>query len=323
MTLPKTVVVTGANSGIGFCTALHFARTGAAVVMACRNMEKADRARQAICDQVRGANVKTLPLDISELGSIRAFGRLFAEQVGELDILINNAGIVALPLSRTTEGHEMQFATNYLGAFALTGTMLPYFRKDGRARIVNVGSLAHRFGRLNIEDLNWQMCAYDEWKAYANSKVAVVSHALELNRRLRQSGSNVVALAAHPGLANTQITQQREALKNPSALRKWYVKHMTKLIPKASMAARSVIRAASAEDVQGGEYFGPSGFLELGGKPGRARVNPVAANPELGSRLWTISETLSGIRYLSAEPAKLSNAERIPTSPPRREDRRL
>jgi NAD(P)-dependent dehydrogenase (short-subunit alcohol dehydrogenase family) len=300
MSSRKTVVVTGANSGIGFHTALHFARSGANVVMACRNLEKAQRAQQAILEEVPGTNIKALPLDISELTSIREFARLFAEQIGELDILVNNAGIVALPLSRTTDGHELQFATNYLGAFALTGTMMPYFRKERGARIVNVGSLAHRFGRLNIDDLNWQMSAYDEWKAYANSKLAVISHALELNRRLRHNKSNVVALAAHPGLANTQITQQREALKTRSALRKWYVKHMTKLIPAASTAARSVIRAASADDVRGGEYYGPSGFLELGGRPGRARINPIAANPELGSRLWTMSEALTGIRYLSA-----------------------
>jgi NAD(P)-dependent dehydrogenase (short-subunit alcohol dehydrogenase family) len=298
MTATRTVVVTGANSGIGFHTALHFARAGANVVMACRNLEKAERAQQAIRDEVPGASTKALPLDISELASIREFSRIFAEQIGELDILVNNAGIVALPLSRTADGHELQLATNYLGAFALTGTMLPYFRKDRAARIVNVGSLAHRFGRLDLEDLNWQMSAYDEWKAYANSKVAVVSHALELNRRLRKSRSNVVALAAHPGLANTQITQQREALKTRSALRKWYVKHMTKLIPAASTAAGSVIRAASADDVRGGEYYGPSGFLELSGRPGKARINPIAANPELGSRLWAMSETLTGIRYL-------------------------
>ena len=124
--------------------------------MACRNMEKADRARQPIRDESAGANTKTLPLDISELASIREFARLFAEQVGELDILVNNAGIVALPLTRTSAGHELQFATNYLGGFALTGTMMPYFRKDRVARIVNVGSLAHRFGELNIDDLNWQ-----------------------------------------------------------------------------------------------------------------------------------------------------------------------
>jgi len=300
MTQKKTVVVTGANAGIGFQTALHFARAGAHVVMACRNMAKAELAQHSIRNELPEASITALPLDVSELSSIREFARLFADQVGELDVLINNAGIVALPLTRTSAGHELQFATNYLGAFALTGLLLPFFRKDRDARIVNVGSLAHRFGKLNVDDLNWQESVYDQWKAYANSKVAALSHAFELNRRLRQNGSNIIALAAHPGFANTEMSQKSETLRPKTALRIWYVKQMTKIIPSAALAARSVIRAASADGVQGGEYYGPSGLFEIGGRPGKARVNPIAAQPELAGRLWTAAEALAGVRYLSA-----------------------
>jgi NAD(P)-dependent dehydrogenase (short-subunit alcohol dehydrogenase family) len=300
MTSRRTVVVTGANSGIGYQTALYFARAGAHVVMACRNMAKADQAARAIREEVPDASTTTLPLDVSELRSVHEFARLFGEQVGELDVLINNAGVAALPLARNSVGHELQFATNHLGGFALTGALLPYFAKDRKGRIVNLGSLAHRFGKLDLDDLNWQTARYDHWKAYANSKVAALSHALELNRRLRKAGSNVSALAAHPGFANTEMNQKSELLRPKTAFKRWYTKHMAKVIPSAALAARSVIRAATADDVRGGEYIGPSGLFELGGSPGKARVNPLAADIQLAARLWAASETLADVRYLSA-----------------------
>ncbi len=294
-----TVVVTGANSGIGYETARSFARGGARVVMACRSLDKAERARSQICKETPGATTVILPLDVSEMTSVREFSRLFSERVGELDILINNAGMVASPLVRTRDGHELLFATNYLGGFALTGAILPFFREQRTARIVNVGSLAHRFGKLNIDDLNWHTTQYDEWKAYANSKVATLSHAFELNRRLRERGHEILALAAHPGIAQTEVNRRREATIRQTALRRWYVGQMMKVVPTAELAARSVIRAAVAQDVQGGEYYGPSGLFELGGAPGPARVNPIARDRALAASLWQASERLSGVSYLS------------------------
>lgn len=295
----QTVITTGANSGIGFQTARHFARIGARVVMACRSLDKAREAEARILAEVPHAETLLLPLDVSDLDSIREFGRRFGELVGELDILINNAGIVALPLTRTRAGHEMLLATNYLGAFTLTGILLPYFARSRTARIVNVGSLAHRFGRLDVDDLNWERGQYDPWKAYANSKVALLNHTLELNRRLRAASSHVIALAAHPGLANTNIKQQAEALKPPGRLRRWYAGHMTKIIPSAEKAARSVILAASAPHVTGGEYYGPGGLFELGGEPRPAKLNPLVLDAVLSQQLWTKSESMTGARYLS------------------------
>lgn len=294
----QTVVITGANSGIGFQVALYFAGSGAKIVLACRNVDKAREAQRRILEEAPNAELLSLPLDVSELASVKQFGRLFVEQVGELDILVNNAGVVAMPLTRTSAGHEMLLATNYLGAFALTGLLLPYFRKAG-ARIVNVGSIAHRLGALNLPDLNWETTVYDPWKAYANSKVALLSHTFELNRRLRASVNHVIALAAHPGFANTNIKQQYEALNPPGPIRRWYARHMTKIVPTAANAARSVILAATAEHVTGGEYYGPGGLFELGGAPKPARLHPVTRDVTLGRALWALSERMTGCRYLS------------------------
>jgi NAD(P)-dependent dehydrogenase (short-subunit alcohol dehydrogenase family) len=297
-TITRNVAITGANSGIGFETALHFARSGAHVVMACRNMDKAQAAQSQILAEVPGARTAIMRLDVSDLQSVHEFKRQFAEQLGELDLLINNAGIVAIPLTRNEAGHELQLATNYLGAFALTGLLLPCFRKGAAARIVNVGSLAHRMGKLNLDDLNWENTEYDQWKAYANSKVATLSFTLELNRRLHESGYNIIALAAHPGFANTNIHHNSPALTRTNPVSKWWHKKMEVLIPTAANAARPIILAADGKDVCGADYYGPGGFLEIGGKPAKARVNPIAKDTVLGKRLWTVSESMTGVSYL-------------------------
>ena len=295
----QRVVITGANSGIGFQAALHFAREGAQVVMACRNMDKAQQARQQILAAVPDASATIIRLDVSDLASVHEFSLQLADQCGRVDVLINNAGIVAMPLSRNSAGHESQLATNYLGTFALTGALLPLFPADAPCRIVNVGSLAHRLGKLNLDDLNWETTPYHEWKAYANSKVAMLSFTLELNRRLQASGSRTIALGAHPGFANTNIHQNSPALHYTNPVRKWISQKMLRFVPTAADAARPIILAASAADVAGGDYYGPGGFLEIGGKPAKARINPQARDSDKGRQLWALSETMTGIRYLT------------------------
>lgn len=295
----KVAVITGANAGLGFQTSISLARMGMRVVMACRNMEKAERARNELLAEVPGADASILQLDVSELESIQAFGRQFAAQVGRLDLLVNNAGIVAIPLARNSKGYELQLATNYLGAFALTGTLLPFFRNVAGDRIVNVGSLAHRFGKLKLDDLNWEKDEYREMGAYARSKVAMLSFTMELDRRLRQSGSHIIALGAHPGFAATNITANDTALTPKGALGKWFNEKMILLVPTAAKAARPIVYAATADGVSGGDYYGPRGLFEIAGKPGRARVNPVARDTETGKRLWGVSEEMTGVRYLS------------------------
>lgn len=297
--MQQTVVITGANSGIGFQAALKLASDGAKVVMACRNLEKGQAARHQILEQVPGAEVLLLRLDVSSLDCVRAFGEQLSRQAGPIDTLINNAGIAAIPLARNGAGHEMQLATNYLGAFALTGTLLPLFSTQRPARVVNVGSLAHRFGKPAVEDLNWEVAPYDHWKAYARSKLAVLSFTLELDRRLRKRDSNIASLAAHPGFAVTEIHTKSEVLAPKSAFSKWFKDKMSAIIPPASAAARPIILAASAEHATGGEYYGPGGFLEIGGKPAPARINPVANDVAMRRELWAVSESMTGVRYLS------------------------
>lgn len=296
----RTVVITGANAGLGFQTASKLAHAGARIVMACRSMEKARKARSELLAEVQGAQVTILPLDVSEPASIREFGRQLEDQIGRLDILINNAGVVALPLTRNSVGNELQLVTNYLGAFELTGTLLPLFRDDAPVRIVNVGSLAHRFARLDLDDLNWEKTPYNEWKAYARSKLAMVCFTMELNRRLQQRGSNIIALGAHPGFAATDIGRHNSLVTPRNPVGRWFNQKMEKLlIPTAAQAATPIIHAAWSEGPRGGDYYGPSGFLEIRGKPGKGRVNPIANDVELGSRLWASSESMTGIRYLS------------------------
>ncbi|BFM07799.1 SDR family NAD(P)-dependent oxidoreductase [Halioxenophilus aromaticivorans] len=299
--MKKTIVITGANSGIGLAATRHFASGGVRVVMACRSASKAEAARSEVLAQTPKADVIVMALDVSNLDSIRAFSQLFGSQVGQWDVLINNAGIVALPLTRNGHGHEMQMATNYLGAFALSGLLLPHANMDEEspARIVNVNSLAHRFGELSVENLNWRAEEYNEWKAYANGKLALMNHTLELNRRLQSLGRNVIALSAHPGFANTNIHKGNVSFEQTGALRKWLRKQGEKIVPDAQDAVRPIIMAAESNPVLGGDYYGPGGFLEIGGKPDKARINKKAHEEAVTGKLWAESERLAGVSYLS------------------------
>jgi NAD(P)-dependent dehydrogenase (short-subunit alcohol dehydrogenase family) len=294
----KTAVVTGANVGLGFATSEALLRKGYHVVMACRNAAKADVARNQLLEAVPGADVSVLPLDVSILSSVDAFAELFAQQFGELDLLINNAGIVAMPFSRNDAGHEMQMATNYFGSFALVGRMLPSFAAARPCRIVNVGSLAHRFGVLPLDDMNWDRGDYRPMKGYARSKVALLTFTQELNRRL--AGSNLIALAAHPGFAATNITAGNPGMQPKNALQRWIRSKVEPLIPTPADAARPILHAALAEGVRGGEYYGPRGLLEIAGKPAKARLNPKTKNLAHAQRLWAVSEEMTGVSYLNA-----------------------
>lgn len=297
----RIAVVTGANAGLGYQTTRALAQKGYRVVMACRNETKAAKAREELLAEAPAAAIEVLRLDQSEPDSIRGFVDGFARRHGQLDLLVNNAGIVGLPLSRNSVGHELQMATNYLGVFALTGLLLPLFRGDAPGRIVNVGSLAHRQGKMDLDDLNWETGEYKPMGAYGRSKLAVMAWTLELDARLRAAGSPVMALSAHPGFAATEIgTNNPNPMINPqNPVGKWFQNQVRRFIPTAEEAARPTLHAACSETVHGGEYYGPGGFMEIGGAPAPAKINPKAKDAAMRERLWSLSEELTGVRYLS------------------------
>jgi NAD(P)-dependent dehydrogenase (short-subunit alcohol dehydrogenase family) len=308
----RIAVVTGANAGLGYQIALKLAREGMGVVMACRSLERAESARARLVAEVPDATAVMIRLDVSEPDSIGEFTRQFTDRVGQLDLLINNAGITGAPLARNSAGHELHLATNYLGVFALTGKLLPLFAGDRPGRIVNVGSLAHRFVKLDFDDIDWERSRYGEWRAYGRSKLALLTFTMELNRRLRQAGSNVIALAAHPGFAATEIGKSNP-LTNPSnALGKWFNSKVEQRIPSAEEAARPILFAACDEGAEGGDYYGPGGWLEIAGAPARARLNPAARDVDAGRRLWALTESITGASYLSdSRDAPRSGGERV------------
>lgn len=295
----KVVLVTGANAGLGYQLSLALVREGAHVVMACRSPERADDARTRLTCEVPGATVTTLPLDLADVSSVRALAPLLRARVGQLDVLIHNAGIFGVPLSKNNTGHELHFATNYLGPFALTGVLLPLLRDTRGARIISVGSLAHRFGRLRLEDPYERESDYSPWSAYGRSKVALLSFTMELNRRLRARGSEIIALGAHPGMAPTDIAKNHSVANPATPVGKWFTRRMEAWIPSVTDAIRPILHAACAEDVQGGQYYGPRGLFEIAGVPGKARLNRQALDPDLAARLWSVSERLTGVSYLS------------------------
>lgn len=298
MAHPPTAIVTGANAGIGFELTRALARDGWRVVMACRSAERADNALRLLLDERPDANLAVLPLDVSEPDSVAAFARQFGDDIGSLDLLVNNAGIVGVPETRNGAGWELHLATNYLGPFALTGLLLPHFAAGSAGRIVNVGSLAHRFAKLDLDNFNWERGGYGPMRAYARSKLALLTFTVELERRLRRRGAPVMALAAHPGFAATEIGKDNPMTNPSNPVGKWFNGKMESRIPTAAEAARPVLHAACAAGVRGGDYFGPGGWLEIGGAPARARLNRRVYDADMAQRLWQLSGTMTGVNYL-------------------------
>ncbi|MGJ8669447.1 MAG: oxidoreductase [Oceanococcus sp.] len=288
----KTVIVTGANIGLGFYTAQHLAQAGAHVIMACRNLEKAKAAADKI-----GRGVEIRQLDVADLDSVRQFAAGIQSDVPQLDLLINNAGVMACPYGTSAQGFELQWATNHLGHFALTGLLLPQLEAAKAARVVALASLAHHSGRFRWDDLNRHK-SYRAWMVYCQSKLANLVFARELDRRLKGKGSSAVALAAHPGVSNTNLSLAGPGLaQNPIGA--GLVKVAGFFLQSAQAGAWPTLQAATDDSVQGGEYFGPQGLREFSGPSGPAKVNRRACDPQDAQRLWDASEDMSGVRYLS------------------------
>ncbi len=291
----RVAVVTGSSSGLGYETALALAGAGARVMLAVRHRGKGARAVADITRIHPGADVMVRELDTARLASVRACAEA-ARGVGEpIDLLILNAGIAAVPSREESEdGFERQFATNYLGHFALTGLLLPAFRPSPHTRIVAVASLAHRSGTIRFDDPHWR-AGYGPQKAYRQTKLAMLMFALELERRLRRAGRPARALAAHPGLALTDVFRRGD---RAGPVQQAAGRILFSLVGQsAARGTLPILYAATAAEAHGGGYYGPGGLWEARGAPKPARIFPHAQAEADAGRLWAMSEAMTGVRF--------------------------
>ena len=287
----KITIVTGANIGLGYYTALGLAKKGAKVIMACRNLTKAEEAKKSMLQEQAGLDLEIMELDLNSLESVRSFAKSFSDKYERLDILVENAGIMMPPLGRTKEGFESQMGVNYFAHFLLAKLLFPLLQKSDAGRLVTLSSLAHKSGRLDFENLNAEK-SYSKWGAYGMSKLACLMFAIELQRRLDGSGSKVIAVSAHPGGSNTNLAQHF-----PTFLKLLMAPLMMPFTHKPRAAAMPTLLAAIGPDVKGGQYYGPTGFNEMKGSPGLAKIEPHALDAESSARLWLESEKLIGEKF--------------------------
>lgn len=295
----RLAIVTGANSGIGYQTARYLSRVGAAVILACRNREKGEAARAKIVSANPAAQVEVRVLDVADLDSVRRFAEEFLNENKPLDLLINNAGVMAIPQRRTTpQGFEMQFGTNHLGHFALTGLLLPALLRQPNSRVVTVASIAHKGGKLNFDDLNAER-SYAPRGAYQQSKLANVVFGLEFDRRLRARSAETTSVIAHPGVAVTNIVSNGMG----NGLKGRIVNVLLPFVAQSDdRGSWPLLYAATSPEAHGGGYYGPNGIAEVKGTPVEVKPKPHALDPAAGQRLWEISERLTGVRYEALNP---------------------
>ncbi len=293
----RTVLVTGANSGLGLRTAEALAHKGAHVLMGCRDATRGEAARSDVTTSATGPAPELVPLDLADLGSVRDAAKSVADAVERLDVLVNNAGVMAMPLRRTADGFELQFATNHLGHYALTGLLLPVLLRAEGPRVVTVSSNVHRVGRNDWSDPNWEHRRYFKWPAYGQSKLANLLFTRELARRAHDTGSSLVAVAAHPGNSATHLLAARTDASG-NRLVGQAMNWGNRLIAQPDSAgALPQLYAATMPDVSPGEYFGPDRLFQLRGHPTRVGSSAAARDDEAARRLWQLSEELTGVVY--------------------------
>ena len=287
----RTAVVTGANSGIGFEAAAVLAQRGAVTVLACRDTGKAERAAARLSATAPQAKVSVVRLDLASLDSVRAAAEQIRASHERLDLLINNAGLMMPPRGTTADGFELQFGTNHLGHFALTGLLLDRLLTVPGSRVVTVSSNGHRAGRINFADLQSER-RYGRMSAYAQSKLANLMFTYELERRLRAAGAATIALAAHPGSAGTDLVRHF-----PGVMQTVYSRAGGVFKQSAAMGALPTLRAATDLAARGGEYYGPGGFAQMTGYPVRVSSNGRSHDEQAQRRLWAESERLTGVTF--------------------------
>lgn len=289
----KVAIVTGANIGLGYETALAFAKKETTVILACRSLDKAQQAMNTILKKFPKANLEIILLDLNSLESVRDFVGEFGQKYERLDFLIANAGIMIPPFKKTQEGFESQFGVNYLAHFLLVNLLFPILKKTKESRVVMLSSIAHKNGKIDFENLNAEK-SYSAWKAYSQSKLACLMFAYELQRRIEKARINIKAVAAHPGLSKTNLAQFLPdftvMLLNPIA---------SIIGQDAKSGALPTLRAALDPAVKGGEYFGPSGFREVKGDPVLVYSSTKSHDLLVATKLWAISEKLTGKKFVA------------------------
>jgi NAD(P)-dependent dehydrogenase (short-subunit alcohol dehydrogenase family) len=296
----RTAIVTGANSGIGYRAAVELARHGADLTLAARDPGRGADALRRLQAEVPEATVTLAKLDLADLASVRTFAETY--HPATLDLLVNNAGVMAPPLRRTADGFESQFGTNHLGHFALTGLLLPRLLARPGARVVTVTSTAHTLGRMTFDDLDAER-SYRKWPAYARSKLANLLFTFELQRRADAAGADLRSVAAHPGYTATNLQAAGPRASGNRIMEAGAVL-MNKIMGQPDTAgALPTLRAATDPAVHGGEVFGPSGFRQLHGAPIQVPVSKRARDRADAERLWEVSEEKTGVRYRAFEAA--------------------
>jgi NAD(P)-dependent dehydrogenase (short-subunit alcohol dehydrogenase family) len=298
--LGKLAVITGATGGLGLETALALAGAGAEIVLTGRNETKGQAALQRVRAAHPNASIRYEDLNLASLASVADFATRFAATHGALDLLVNNAGVMMPPARHTTaDGFELQFGTNYLGHFALTAHLLPLLRAGRAARVVSLSSIAHKLqASIHFDDLQWER-RYSPWPAYAQSKLAMLIFAIELQRRSDAAGWGLLSTAAHPGYARTGLQSAGPSLglAGPSITERLGKLAEPIMSHSAAEGALPTLFAATAPNARPGEYYGPLGLFELKGPPGKASISAQARDPALGARLWKVSEVLTGVPF--------------------------
>lgn len=297
----RVFVITGGNSGIGYEAARALAAKRATVVLAVRSIEKGEHAAAEIRRETPDADVHVMVLDLANLASVEAFAGAFRAAYNRLDVLVNNAGVMAIPQRTTADGFEMQFGTNHLGHFALTGHLLDLLLTTPGARVVTVSSNVHRSGTVQFDDLN-RAANYTRFGAYGQSKLANLLFTFELQRRLNATGADVISVGCHPGYAATNL-QNAGPEMDGAALGKLMMRVSNALFAQdAALGALPTLFAATAPEVNGCDYIGPDGFMRMRGYPAKEAARDTAYNEADAARLWEISMQLTGVTYAALVP---------------------
>lgn len=289
----RIAIVTGANIGLGFETALALAKKEMKVIMACRNVQKAEQAKKDILGQSPKADLEIMPIDLSKLHSVKEFAKVFTTKYDQLDLLVNNAGVMMPPFSKTEDGFELQLGANYIGHFLLTGLLMDTLLKTSNSRVVSLSSNAHKQGKINFDDLQSEK-SYSKLGAYNQSKLACLMFTYALQRKLEKKGATTISVAAHPGASITNLDQH---------IPKWVmgilmpILKVTNIAQSAEAGAEPTSYAALGKDVKGGDYFGPGGFGEFSGRAKKVKSTKLSHDEAIADRLWKVSEELTNFSY--------------------------